>query len=159
MADDDLSFTDVMEFAEQQAAKADDEFDGVLSSHASEKIVRSASDLLETMTNMKMMEALDDVEDPSDDEVATAFAKDAVEILMALGLLKYEYDVDIESEFAARKEALELIEDVDSAEELMEAIEEIDGLSPEDIGLGGPQPGDSVDRDGYNPNGVDKTFQ
>jgi hypothetical protein len=94
--------------------------------------------------------------DADPDDVATQLAEDVVEVLLKIGVLKYEHDIDIEAAFERRMETVrafsKLQSELDDAEtkaehrEIMQSyLEELDEEQIESLPM--PNPGGMVDSD------------
>jgi hypothetical protein len=144
--------------------------------HAPGLIVGRASDLQTTVTNIEMAKAMETVEDPDEEAIQSAIEEDAVDILLALGTLAFEYDIDIAETFRQRVELIEdyrnfedAMEEAESQEEMMDAIdehmsEELDQMIGGGFGgmggnLGGVEAGTNVDAEDYDHEESDKSFQ
>lgn len=143
-----LTFSEMMETAATQIEAEVEGFDGEdPPKHAGRLLAQRATDLLGTLTNMDVAEARNDVDDFTDEEVAEALSEDAVEIVLALGALQYEYDLDIEAAFRERKEMVEAVQNAETMEEVIEATMGEDVL--EEFQNGGIEPGDDVSSDDF----------
>lgn len=157
---EESTLAEVMEFTAEQVEREDDEFEDDMPNHAGVLINQRASELLNTLANIEVAEEMDDVRDPTEDEKRDALAEGAVDILLALGALAYEQDLDISSAYHERKELMEAIAEAETQEEMMAAI-----LGDEDIDLeammggGNVEVGDNVDADDYEHDDVDKPFR
>jgi len=164
-----ITFESIMDFATEQVAEEADEFAGDIPNHAGTLLNQRATEVLGTLTNIQVARAHEGADDPTDEEVRDALAEDAVDILLALGALKYEYDLDIEGAFEARREQVIAMQNADSMEELMEAMMEAQDIDPEEMPMpvpmapgeagDGPEPGDNVDSEDYDPEDRDRPFQ
>lgn len=166
MADDTdiVDFEELFQFAADRAAGEDDDFDGSVPHHADRLIVSTAADLQKTLVNVEMTEASETADDPNEDAVRSALEEDVVDIMLAIGALKYEHDLDIATAFEERIEFMkefrefeEAMREADDDEEQMEVMDELmtDEIA-EHMGHGmmaaggGVQPGDNVDNDDYD---------
>jgi hypothetical protein len=155
---DSLTFEAIMEFATDQVESENDEFPGEFPKHAGTLLSTRANELLTTLTGIQVARAHEEADDPDDEEIQTAVAEDAVDILLALGALKFEYDLNIAEAFEERRDQILAFQNADSMEEMMETMMEAEGVNPEDIempaqpGMGGvePEPGDDVSDDDFD---------
>lgn len=157
-----LGFGGMMDFATSQVESEVTEFQGEMPNHAGTLLNQRATDVLGTLTNIQVARAHEEAEDPTDEEIRDALAEDAVDILLALGALKYEYDLDIKGAFEDRKEYVQMMEAAETQEELIEAMLEAEGVDKEEVpaGLfGAPEPGDDVTDDDYEPEDPDRHLQ
>lgn len=178
MTDDtetDVTLAEAVEFAREMAADETEAFQGDVPRHAPGLLAARGTDLVQTVTNIEMAKASERAEDPTDEQVQNAVVEDAVDILLGLGALVYEYDIDIVSAF---EERMQLVEDYKAFENAMEdvetreeAIEVVDEHMTEELsqviggGMGNPlegatpiQPGDNVDSEEYEHEETDKSF-
>lgn len=155
----EIEFSEMMEFAAGQVEGEADAFDGDVPKHAGKLIAARATDLLQTLTNFQMNEAREGIEDPDDEKMRGAIEDDAVNILLAIGALTYEYDLDLAEAFAERmafiKDYKKMEEALQNAETEEEAMEALDEHLPEDAempmqGGNGLEPGQNVDAEGYD---------
>lgn len=172
---EDVTLAEAVEFAREMAADETESFEGDVPRHAPGLLAARGTDLVQTVTNIEMAKASERAEDPSDEQVQNAVVEDAVDILLGLGALVYEYDIDIVSAF---EERMQLVEDYKAFENAMqdvetreEAIEVVDEHMTEELsqviggGAGNPlegatpiQPGDNVDSEEYEHEETDKSF-
>jgi len=124
----DLTFAEMMEFVDEKVAHEDDNFEGDMPNHGAELLVNTASDLLQTLVNCRVAEAEDTDYSPDKQKMLT---KDAVDVLLALGSLRSEYDLDIAEAFEERmndinkyQELEEEMEDAETVDERMEVLDE-----------------------------------
>lgn len=162
----ELSFGDVMAFGVEQSEMEADDFPGDVPNHAGTLLSQRVSELLQTLANVQITRAHEEIENPDDEEISEAIAQDAVDILLALGTLKHEYGLDIESAFEARKEQIEMFQSVDSQQELMQAMMESEAIDGDELPIAmpgaeetQPEPGDDVTDDDYDSDDPDRTFQ
>ena len=164
---DDLTFVEMMEFVDDRVDEETADFNGELPNHAASLLVSTADDLLQTVTNVRILKADEDVDDPSDDEVVEALSEDAVDLLLALGSLRAEYDLDIAEAFSDRMRFVEnyqnFEEDVDDSstpDEVMAAFEEHMDEDAEELlaQMGGVEAGMNVDDDGYEHEETSRSF-
>lgn len=161
---EDLTFGEMMGFIKDRVDEETEDFEGDLPNHAAALLVSTSNDLLQTVTNISVVEANEEMEDPTDEEITEALAEDAVDVLLALGTLQEEYDLDIAEAFSDRMTFVEnyqnFEEAVDGAEtqaEVMEAFEEHMDEDAEEL-LGQMGVGTNVDDDDYEPTGVERSF-
>ena len=166
MSDTEFDFSTAMEFAEAQVESEADEFAGELPMHSDRLVVSCAADLSQTVTNVKMRQASEVADDMDDEEIREAIKPNVVDLLMALGAVKYEYGLDVAAALEERVEFIEdfktfesAMQDADSEQEMVEAIDEhMDDEIREQFDTT-PQPGENVDADDYEPEDADKAFQ
>lgn len=179
-ADDETATTglgEAMEFASEMAAEEVDSFEGDVPNHAAGLIAGRATDLVQTVTNIEMAQASEQAPDPEAEDIEGAIAEDAVDILLAIGTLKYEYGIDIAEAFRERQQLIEdykafeeAIEDAESQEDVMEAMDEhmteelqsmlggqMGGMMGGGMG-GGIEAGTNVDSEEYDHEETDKSF-
>lgn len=142
---DEVPLQDVIEFAAEQYEEESEKFEGELPNRGEVEITRRASNLLSTIKNVEAMEAHEEMDDPSEEDVTGALTEDAVDILVGVGLLAAEYDLDIVESFRERRDIVENLRGVETREDLEAALEGTDI----DIELP-TQTGDNVDMEGYN---------
>lgn len=150
-SDEDVTLAEAIELGAEQAEREQDSFEGEMPDHAHTLLIRKAANLIGTVSNIEITEESDIAEDPEVDEIKEAVGEDAVEIILALGALAYEYDLDLVDRFEDRKEFMELVQDADTMEELMREMDEIDESLVE--------PGDDVTSDDYDPDDPDRHYQ
>lgn len=178
---DSITLDDAMQFGADSAEREADSFENEMPDHAAEMIASRATDLLQTQANNDMMRAAEGIDDPDDEP--TMVEEDAVDILMAVAALQYEYDIDIATAFQDRMDFMEdfrqfqqAMEDADSEQEKIEAMDEHltdeieermgisapnsddDGGFAGNSGMGSVEPGDNVDGDDYDHDEEDKSF-
>lgn len=154
---EDLTLVEMMDFVEKRVAEETEDFNGDLPDHAASLLVSTSNDLLQTVTNTRIVQADEDADDPTDEQIAEALAEDAVDLLLALGSLRAEYDLDIAEAFSDRMSFVqnyqdfeEAIDDSSSPEEIEEAFDtHMDESMEEVMGGMGIEAGDNVDDDGY----------
>lgn len=157
---DDLTFEEMMDFAVSRVEDEDAQFDGDLPNHAARLLSLDASELLEFVMEHEIAQAHEGVPTEEHGErVTEAVEEQVVQILMTIGALKYEYDLDIESAFKEHMEFVEDyekfeddIEDMDGQAEIAEAFDEhmSEHADENPIRQGGVSPGDNVDSDDYD---------
>lgn len=174
----DITLHEAIEFAIGRVENEVEEFDGDVPNHAPSLLVSDIGALHGTMMNIQMAENANQMEDPDDDAIASALESDAVDILLALGALAKEYNLDIASAFEERVETIEAhdameaaLEDANSQEDMMEVMEEHLGEEEMEQMMGGamgamgggmtppPEPGDDVSDDDYDPEDPDRHIQ
>lgn len=174
----EMTFSEMMEFAEGRVQTETEDFPGDVPNHAGSLLVADIGALHGTLMNIQMAENSDEMPDPDDDAIANALADDAVDIILALGALSHEYGLDIASAFEERVETIEAhekmeaaIEDADGQEEIMAAMEEHLGEDAMEQMMGGamgamgggmappPEPGDDVSEDDYDPEDPNRHVQ
>jgi hypothetical protein len=161
---DDLTFEEAFNFVEERVAEETEDFSGELPDHAASLLVSTSNDLLQTVTNTRIIRADEDADDPTDEQVAEALAEDAVDLLLALGSLRAEYDLDIAEAFSDRMSFVQnyqdfeaAIDDSSSPEEIEEAFDtHMDESMEEVMGGMGIEAGDNVDDDDYEPKGINR---
>jgi len=167
-----IEFFEMMEFAAGEVADEADSFEGDVPNHAGRLLSANVANLLQTITNIEMARAAENAPDPEDDQVTQAIEEDAVDILLALGALRYEYDLDLAAAFEERMEFIEdykaledALEDAETREEAMDAFDEHmdeDAEMPMPMGGmgggGGIEAGVNVDAEDYDHEETDKSF-
>lgn len=169
-----VTLNDAIDFASDRASEESDGFEGEVPAHAGRLLTKRAADLGATITNIQMAQANENAPDIEDDGIAEALSEDAVDIIMALGALDHEYDLDIAGKFeermeliAAYKDFTEAVEDAETQEDIMEAVEEhMTEELEQTMGGGQPmgqaptiEPGDNVDAEEYDHDDVNKGVQ
>lgn len=170
--DDAISFAQMMAFAVERVETEMDEFPGEVPGHAESLLVADIGALHGTLMNVQMAQANEEMDDPDEDAIQNALESDVVDIILALGALKKEYDLDIVEAFEDRMEMIRThealqaaMESAESQEEQMAALEE--HLGEDAIGqmMGGmgmappPEPGDDVTSDDYDPEDPERHIQ
>lgn len=161
-----MDIEEVLDFASSAVEDEADDFDGDVPDHSARLIVSRATDLLQTTTNIDMAQASDAQDDPSDESITGALEEDAVDILLALGALQFEYDLDIATAFEERAQLIEdymefeaAVEDVETEEAAMEAFDEhMAHHMDEDLDMGGVHAGMNVDSEDYDHDETDRSF-
>lgn len=148
-----LTFEEMMDAAEVKIEDEMEEYDFEVPNHAGRLLMNAVSDLNATLTDIQVAEAMDDVE-LTDEEIAEALATDSVEVILALGALRYEYGTDIESAYEERMEVMEAVREAGSMEEMMEAVMGEEAMEA----MEAIEPGDNMDRDDYNHESVERSF-
>lgn len=127
----ELTLQEVLDFSHERAEKEIESFNGDIPKHAANLIVRRAADLLATVNNVRMVEANEDVDGYSDEEIANNIQGAAVDLLMVFGTLEMEWDTDITDAFERRMETVnayaefeEAMQDAETEEEMIEAMDE-----------------------------------
>jgi hypothetical protein len=143
----ELSFSEVMDFAVEQTEEEASEFPGDVPNHAGALLNERASELLQTLANVQITRAHEDLDDPTDEEITEALAQDAIDIILALGTLKYEYDLDIVEAFQTRKEQIEMFQNADSQQELMQAMMESEAVDGDELPIAMPDEDEELDRE------------
>lgn len=157
----DLTFEAMMDFAVGRVEDEAENFEGDLPNHAARLLSLDASELLEFVMEHEIAQAHEEVPTEEHDEhVTEAIEEQVVQILMTIGALKYEYDLDIETafeermEFVADYDAFEsAMEDVETQTEAAEAFEEHMSDHAEEnpmVGNDGVEAGTNVDNDDYD---------
>lgn len=160
----DRSATEEENFAEENETDIPD--------HAEALVVDEATELLKTVTSIEMAREMDDeVDEERAEQMDESLAEGVVDLLAAVGTLKHERDIDIAGAVEDRMEFIEQFEQFEEAmktaetrEEHMEAMDEhlTDEMAAE-MGMGpmdgGPEIGENVDKEDYDHDDVDKTFQ
>jgi hypothetical protein len=170
--EDALTFAEMMDFAAERVADEIEDFPGEVPNHAPSLLVADMGNLHGTVMNIQMAEANEEMDDPEDEAIANALEEDVVDILLALGALAAEYDLDVASAFEERKEMMEnhaaledALSEAETEEEQMAALEEHmdeDALAQMMGGMGmtpPPEPGDDVTADDYDPEDPDRHVQ
>ena len=117
----DLTFAEMMKFVDEKVAHEDDNFEGEIPNHGAELLVNTASDLLQTLVNCRVAEAEDTDYEPDKQKMLT---KDAVDVLLALGSLRSEYDLNIAEAFEERMSDINKYEQLEEAMENAETVDE-----------------------------------
>lgn len=170
---DNPSFAEVMDFfAERSATEAEqfeDERDTEIPNHGGAVVIDEASSLLRTLTNVDMNEEMADEDDDIDTEAMNdEIESEVVDVLAALGVLQFERDIDIGAaveeriEFVEQYEAFEdAMADAETDEEHMAVMDEhLTDEMAEKLGIEQPpMVGESVDADGYDPEGLGRGVQ
>ena len=117
----ELTLTEMFEFVDQKVQYEDEEFDGEIPNHGAELLVNTASDLLQTLVNCRVAEAEDTDYSPNKQKMLT---KDAVDVLLALGSLRSEYDLNIAEAFEERMNDIEKYQELEEAMENAETVDE-----------------------------------
>jgi hypothetical protein len=164
MEEDAITFEELFDFVNSRVEEESAEFSGDLPNHASSLLVSTANDILQTTTNVDIVRADEDADSPTDEDIANTLEEEVVDLLLALGSLQSEYDLDVSEALRERmsfvenyKEFQEKVEDVESEEKVMEIFEETMDESMEEVMGGmGIEAGDNVDDDDYEPEGVDR---
>lgn len=170
----EVTLQEAIDFATDMAEKESNDFEGDVPKHAHSLLAARATDLSRTLDNIAMAEASERAEGFSEEQQKTAITEDAVDILLALGGLNHEYDLDIVGKFEDR---MELVADYEALQEAMEDVEEQDEMVEvmdehmteelaEVLGVGGmrgQQPpqieaGVNVDDEDYEHEETDKSF-
>lgn len=165
MANEPLTFEAMMAFAAEQVEREEDGFEGEIPKHAARLLTGNTADLQRTIVNIEMARANEQQDDPSDDNVRQAIEGDAVDVLLVIGALAKEYDLDLPSAFRDRMEYIEnyneMQEAMDEAETREEMVDAVDEHMDEEIAeqMGGVEAGVNVDADGYEHDETDKSFQ
>jgi NTP pyrophosphatase (non-canonical NTP hydrolase) len=156
----ELTLDDIIEFGAERIESELDGFDGDMPNHGAAMLASAATDLLQSVTNIRVEEADESADDPSADAVAHALEEDMVDVLLAVTAVAYEYDLDVSAamrdrmQFVSDFEKMQsAVEDADSQTEMQAAVEEHMSDHDQDMVLpsDGITPGDNVDRDEYDP--------
>lgn len=166
-SDERVGLAEAMDFVRGEVEAETEDFEGDVPNHAARLLSANVSDLLQTLTNIEMADASENIESPSEDDISDAVVEDAVDILMGLGALCYEYDLDLSSAFAARMQTIEdykafeaAVEDAESEEAVMDAMDEhLDEDQMPPMGGGMPSVGENVDADDYDHDQEGKAYQ
>lgn len=148
----ELTFEEVMSGAEEHIEAEQEGFEGDIPKHAGRLLVQRAADLNGTLANIAIAQADEGEAEITDEEVAASLEEDVVEVILAIGALRYEYDLDIESAVTARLELMEAVRGAETQEEVMRAMmgdEEFEEMMENPM-MGGPEPGDDVSADDYD---------
>jgi hypothetical protein len=169
-----VTLNDAIDFASDRAGEESDGFEGDVPNHAGRLLAKRAADLGATITNIQMARANENAPDIEDEGVAEALSEDAVDIIMALGALDHEYGLDIAGKFEERMELIsaykdftDAVEDAETQEDIMEAVDEhMTEELEQTMGGGQPmgqaptiEPGDNVDAEEYEHEDVNKGVQ
>lgn len=164
---DDITFAAIMDFATEQVAEEAEDFAGDIPNHAGTLLNQRATEVLGTLTNIQVVRAHEEADDPTDEEMRDALAKDAVDILLALGALKY--DLDIEGAFEARRDQILAMQNADSMEEFIEAMMEAQDIEEGEMSMpvpmapgaegDGPESGEDVSDEEYDPDEPNRHIQ
>lgn len=171
---EEITLSEALAFSSEMAGKEVDQFSGDVPKHAARLITARSTDMMQTIINIEMARASERAKDPTDEQIQNALVEDAVDILLAIGTLVYEYDVDIPAAFAERKSLIEdytkfeeAIENAETDEEIMDAVdeymtEELESMMDGGMGaLGGAralEPGDNADADDYEHEETGRSF-
>ena len=117
-----LSFSEVIDFAVGEAEHGEEQFDGELPQHSGELVVREASDLLKTITQIDFTIADETKEDYSDEEISGSLSNDVVDLIMAIGAVKHEYDLDIEGAVQTRMTIIEARKNSETQQEFVDEL-------------------------------------
>jgi hypothetical protein len=117
----ELTFSEMMEFVDQKVQYEDSDFDGEMPNHGAELLVNTASDLLQTLVNCRVAEAENTDYEP---DTADMLQKDAVDVLLALGSLRSEYDLNIAEAFEDRMNDIEKYQELEEAMKDAETVDE-----------------------------------
>lgn len=152
---DALTFAEMMDFVEEEVKEEKSNFSGEVPNHAAKLLVARSSEILTNMASIDMQNANEEKEDVGDDAFRGALEEGVVEVLLTVGALKHEYNLDIEEAFEERiqhvrdfKEFEEAMEEADGQEDVMEAFDEHMGEHAEESPF--VEPGDNVDSDEYD---------
>lgn len=172
---EEATLSEALAFASEMAGEEADKFAGEVPDHSARLISARATDLVQSLINIEMAEASEKAEDPTDEQIRDVVTDDAVDILLALGALVYEYDIDIAEAFEERKALIEdykafedAVEDAETEKEVLDAVdeymtEELEAMMGGQMGaLNGAtplEPGDNVDADDYEHEETGKSFQ
>lgn len=169
--DEPITFAEIMEFAAEQIERETENVEAEVPDHGVELIVSNASSLLRAQTALEFEnsqeEDIEDFEARPDDEQRKDLEEGVVELLLAIGALVEERDLDVEGAFRERRDFTEAYndfqeaaQDAESHQEVVEAMEEhlgdkvdADAMMPQGQPMqmgGGIEPGDNVDADDYD---------
>jgi hypothetical protein len=158
MSDDtELTVEELFDFISDEAESAADEYDGEVPNHAASVLLSRVDDLHTTMRNIEMAEMIDGIDDPTDEEITQSIRDEVVNIVLSIGGLEYEYDLDLATAIDERLELIESVnafeaaaDEADSKEEMMEAMDEhLSDELAEEMQRGDVAIGDNVDADDY----------
>lgn len=174
-AEDAISFEEMMAFAVGRVETEMDEFPGDVPEHADSLLVADIGALHGTLMNIQMAESNEEMDDPDEDAIQNALESDVVDIILAIGALSKEYDLNVAEAFEERMETIRSHEalqaamaDAETQEEQMAALEEHMGEDAMEQMMGGmmgggmappPEPGDDVSDDDYDPENPDRHVQ
>lgn len=163
-SDDAVTLAEMLSFSADQVDQEVDTFDGDVPKHAARLLTGNAADLQRTIVNIEMARANESQHDPSDEHVKEALEEDAVDVLLSVGALAHEYDLDLATAFSERMEFIEdyqnlkeALEDAETREEKLDAFDEHMDESAEEL-MQGVEAGTNVDSEDYDPDNVDKSF-
>lgn len=174
MADEnDLTVQEALQFFAERAEEADDQFAGEngneVPDHGEELVIDKAAALLRTSTSINMAEEMANDEDNlAADEMEGDLLEALVDLFEAIGVVKYERDVDVAAAIEERIEYVEqymafadAMEEADTKEEERAVVEEhmTEGMEEDLLLNSGVEIGDNMDGDDYNHDGTDKAFQ
>lgn len=164
--DSDLTIVEMMEFIEDSVEDEIEGFEGEIPNHAARMLMNRVANLNQTLVNIEMARANEDRDDPTDETITDAIEQDIVDILLSIGAVRHEYDLDVAGAFVERMEFMQAfkdfeaaVEDAESNEEIMEAFDE---HMPDEFDMQDPSPtieaGTNVDAEDYDHDNVDKSF-
>lgn len=152
---DDLTFAEMMDVATDKIEDEYEEYNGTPPNHSIRMLAVRAADVLDVSTSVDVGGADEDVEAFTDEEEREVITESIIDVLLTIGAVKYEYNLDIESAFREQMEQIEAYIESDSMEEFLEETmteEELEEL------MDGVDTGDNVDDDEYDPDGVDRSY-
>lgn len=172
---DDLTVEALFDFYSDQTEVEADQFrehEGIdeIPQHAETLVMEDATELLKTVTSMEMAyEMADDEDDVAEEEVTEDVAHQTAVLIGTIGKFAHERDVDVVGAIKDRidfitdyQDFVEAMNEAEGEDERFEAVDEYltDELAEElGVQMGGTSVGDNVDREDYEPSGVDRTFQ
>ena len=164
--DEELTVAEAMAFGEERIETETEGFEGEIPKHSGKLLAHNATTLLQTLTQIDIQRANDEIPEPTDEFIEAEIADDLVDILLGVAAVKHEYDIDVAAafeehiEFVTDYRAMEdAMQDAETKEEMAEAFEEHMGEHAEenpleqaagDMEIGGIEPGDNVDDDDYD---------
>ena len=170
---DEVTVREAFEFFAERSATEAEQFEADegrdVPQHAETLVVDAANDVLRTITSARMARDMaEEGEDTKEEAMNESITDAIVDLLAAIGTLKFEEDIDVASAVAGRMSFIEDYEafeqamrDADTPAEKEKVMDEyLTDEIAEEIGVQtGVQSGDNVDNDDYDPNAVDRTYQ
>jgi len=167
---DDTTFDDVIEFFTSRVDEQKMMDDGTeVPDHAEAMVVSDAAELLRTAERADMRSAMEDDETPSeDDEVDSALAEAAVNVITSVFTFAYERDLELADQMREQMDFIEQLEeftdameDAESDAEQRKVMDEL--LTDEMMEVMGvqqsPTIGSNVDSDDYEHDGIGRGVQ
>jgi hypothetical protein len=170
----DITIAELLDFSEERIESETEGFEGDIPDHGARMIASYGTDLLQTLSNIEVQEAREDVDDPSDEYISEAVADDLVNVLMAVMATALEHDVDLADaaeehvEFVRDYHAMhEALEDVETQDEAAEVFDEHMGDHAEanpiaeaeqTMDMTSIEPGDNVDDEDYEHDHEDRSY-
>jgi hypothetical protein len=169
-----VTLEELLEFSEERIDTETEGFEGDIPQHAARMLAAYSTDLLQTLSNIEVQEAREDVDDPSDEYISEAVADDLVNVLMAVLATAHEHDVDLVDAVAEHIEFVrdyhamhEALQDAETKDEAAEAFDEHMGdhaeanpiaEAQETMDMTGIEPGDNVDDEDYEHDHEDRSY-